>query len=467
MRPLLFSVVLCLLCGPIQAAEKPNIVFIMADDLGYAELGCYGQTKINTPHIDRLAADGLRFTQAYAGSHVCQPSRSVLMTGLHTGHTPVRANDVNQMLLPDDVTVAELLHEAGYATGGFGKWGLGPQNSTGQPNRQGFDEFFGQYLQVHAHFYYPFWVEHNQQRVMLPGNEGDQRQQYVQDEIHTAAMNFIRGNKEGPFFAYLPYIIPHVELVVPEEWEAPYRGKFPKVLLEDSRPGYISGEDGFVTFAGMVSRLDAYVGEVRALLAELGIADNTLLIFTSDNGGQGGGKDNAWGRMTDFFDGNAPLRGYKGTFYEGGLRVPFIAHWPGRTTPGSVTDHITGFQDMLPTFCDVARLETPPETDGISIVPTLTGAGSQAKHRGLYWEYRRGDSIGRATRMGRWKAIQARTGGPVELYDLQADVSESTNVADAHPALVRELVAYLEGCHVDQRDYPNVIERTTIHDYVR
>ena len=468
------AAVMCLVTGSFLsfsiadgATKPPNIVFIMADDLGYGELGCYGQQKIKTPHIDRLAADGLRFTQAYAGSHVCQPSRSVLMTGLHTGHTAVRANDLQQMLLPDDVTVAELLQGAGYATGGFGKWGLGPQQSTGQPNRKGFDEFFGQYLQVHAHFYFPYWVEHNEGRQMLPGNEGGQRKQYVQDEIHKAATTFIRDHQDGPFFAYLPYILPHVELVVADEWEAPYRDMFPKVRLEDSRPGYISSDDGFVTFAGMVGRLDAYVGEVRALLDELGIADNTIVVFTSDNGGQGGGKDNAWGRMTDFFDGNGPLRGHKGTFYEGGLRVPFIAYWPGKTAPGSTTDHVMGFQDILPTCCDIAGIETPNLTDGISLLPVLTGHGEQPEHVGLYWEYRRGRGIGRATRMGRWKGVQPTPAAPVELYDLSEDVGETTDLAAVQPAIVRELTAYMDGCHVDQRDYPETVEPMTIEDYVR
>jgi arylsulfatase A len=467
MRALLPSAILCVLCGPLHAADTPNIVFIIADDLGHAELGCYGQKKIRTPHIDRLAEAGMRFTQTYAGSHVCQPSRSVLMTGLHAGHTPVRANDVNQMLLPEDVTVAELLKDAGYATGGFGKWGLGPQQPTGQPNRQGFDEFFGQYLQVHAHFYYPWWVEHNEGRHMLPGNEGGQRKQYVQEEIHAAALQFIRDNKDGPFFAYLPYIIPHVELVVPDKWEEPYRGKFPKVRLEDSRPGYISSDDGFVTFAGMVSLLDAQVGEISDLLDELGIADNTLVIFTSDNGGQGGGRDDAWKKMTDFFEGNGPLRGYKGTFYEGGLRVPLLACWPGKIEPGSTSDHVTGFQDMLPTLCEVAGAGVPQATDGISILPTLAGEGQQVEHRGLYWEYRRGNGIGRAARMGRWKAVQQRSEADVELYDLEQDVSETTDLAASRPAIVREMTAFMDGSHVDQREYPDVIERTTIDDYVR
>lgn len=439
----------------------------MADDLGYGELGCYGQQKIATPHIDRLAADGLRFTQAYAGAHVCQPSRSVLMTGLHTGHTAVRANDIQQMLLPEDVTLVELLQSAGYTTGGFGKWGLGPQQSTGQPNQQGFNEFVGQYLQVHAHFYYPYWIEHNEQRLMLPGNEENQRQQYVQNVVHDAALTFIRDHKDRPFFAYLPYILPHVELVVPDEWEAPYRGNFPKVRLEDSRPGYISSDDGFATFAGMVSRLDAYVGEVRALLDELGITEQTIVIFTSDNGGQGGGKDRAWGRMTDFFAGNGPLRGYKGTFYEGGLRVPFIARWPGKTVQGSVTNHITGFQDLLPTCCEIAGIETPAVTDGISLVPLLTGDGEQIDHLGLYWEYHTRKGIGRAARMGRWKSVQSEPTDPVELYDLTRDLGESTNVADDHPALVREITAFMDGSHVEQRDYPPSVQPMTIDDYVK
>ncbi len=452
--------------NPLRAAP-PNIVFIMADDLGYGELGCYGQTKIHTPHIDQLATEGLRFTQAYAGSHVCQPSRSVLMTGLHTGHTPVRANDIQQLLHPEDVTVAELLQSAGYATGGFGKWGLGYQGSAGQPNRQGFDEWFGQYLQVHAHFYFPFWLEQNEGRFMLPGNEGGKRGQYVQDVIHEQALDFIRAHADRPFFAYLPYIIPHVELVVPDHWEQPYRGQFPRVTLDDSRPGYIGSDDGFVTFAGMVSCLDAYVGDVRTLLDELGIADNTVLFFTSDNGAQGGGKDNAWGRMTDFFSGNGPLRDYKGSFYEGGLRVPFVAYWPGRTSPGSVSDHVCGFQDVLPTLCEVAGVDVPEHVDGQSLVPTLTGRGTQRQHEGLYWEYARGEGIGRAARQGRWKAIQSRPGGPVELYDLEQDPGETTDVAAQHPAELRTLVQFMDNNHTPQRTYPALLERPTINDYVR
>ncbi len=467
MRGLLFSVILCVLCGSSRADGPPNIVLIMADDLGYGELGCYGQTKINTPYIDRLAAEGMRFMQAYAGSHVCQPSRSVLMQGLHTGHTAVRANNLDQLLLPEDVTVAELLKDRGYATGGFGKWGLGYIGTTGQPSWQGFDEWFGQYLQVHAHFYYPYWVRHNDEKYLLPGNEGGKRSQYVQDEMQSQALDFIRENADGPFFAYLPYIIPHVEMVVPDEWEESYRGQFPKVAVMDPRPGYIGSEDGFTTLAGMISRLDAYVGEVRALLDELNIADNTLVIFTSDNGGQNGGKDNGWTKMTDYFEGNGPLRGYKGTFYEGGLRVPFVVHWPGKTEAGAVSDHICGFQDVLPTLCEVTGAKTPEVTDGISLVPTLTGEEPQDEHRGLYWEYRRGDRLGRAARMGRWKSVQLRDDRSVELYDLDQDISETTDVATMHPAIVREMTVFMDGCHYDEREYPPAPQRPKFKDFVR
>jgi arylsulfatase A-like enzyme len=459
-------VLLLPICAP-AAEAPPNIVFIMADDLGYGELGCYGQQQIETPHIDRLAAEGMRFTQAYAGSHVCQPSRCVLMTGMHTGHAAVRANDVKQLLLDEDVTVAELLKSRGYATGGFGKWGLGYENTSGHPNRQGFDDYFGQYLQVHAHFYYPFWVWHNEEKVFFPENEPRQRVRYVQDEIHAAAMKFIRAHADGPFFCYCPYIIPHVELVVPEESEIPYRGRFPKIPILDPRPGYIGSENGLTTLAGMISRLDGQVGELMALLEELGVADNTLVFFTSDNGAQSGGKDQGWTKMTDYFHGNGPLRGYKGTFYEGGLRVPFIARWPGHVEAGTTSDHICGFQDVLPTLCAVAGIQPPDGIDGISIIPTLTGDGEQREHDALYWEYARAGGIGRAARMGRWKALQTVPKRPVELYDLQADISEGDNLAGDHLDVVNRIVSFMDAAHVPAREYPERIKRPTIDDYVR
>ena len=470
MRPVmlwLLALSIFILCEWAVGADgepPPNIVFIMADDLGHGALGCYGQQQIATPHIDRIAAEGMRVTQAYAGSHVCQPSRSVLMTGLHTGHTPVRANDTQQFLLDDDVTVAELLQARGYATGGFGKWGLGYEGTSGHPNRQGFDEFFGQYLQVHAHFYYPYWVWHNDEQVMLPENEGRQAARYIADETHSRALEFIRRHRDGPFFAYLPYIIPHVELVVPDDSEEPYRGKFPKVSIQDPRQGYRGSEDGLTTFAGMVSRLDGQVGEVLALLEELRIDDRTVVFFTSDNGAQGA----TWARMNDFFGSTGGLRGYKGTFYEGGLRVPFVVRWPGRIPAGSQTDQVCGFQDKIHTLCENAGAETPEVIDGVSILPTLTGQGTQVEHVGLYWEYAaRSGGIGRAARMGRWKAVQPRPDSPVELYELASDPAEASDIAGEHPAVRLEVTAWMDGAHAAPRPPAGPVRRTGVKDYVR
>lgn len=445
--------------------QKPNIIFIMADDLGYAEVGCYGQTKIKTPHIDQLAADGMKFTQAYAGCMVCQPSRSVLMTGQHTGHTAVRANDLNQLLYEEDKTVAEVLKSAGYATGCFGKWGLGYEGTPGRPNQKGFDQFTGQLLQVHAHFYYPFWIWRNEEKVMLPENENNQRGTYIQDLIHADAKSFIRQNSKQPFFAYLSYILPHVELVVPEESERPYRGKFPKREIKDPRPGYIGSEDGLTTFAGMVSRLDAHVGEVVKLLEELGIRDNTLIIFTSDNGGQGGN----WKEMTDFFEGNAPLKGHKGTMYEGGLRVPFIASWPGKIAPGTTSELQIAFWDMLPTFADVAHAKVPVgvDIDGISILPTLLGKRTQKKHDYLYWEYTKGQIRSRALRMGDWKAVQNRMNRPIELYNLKQDVGETKDLASQNPEQVKQMTEAMQQAHTEPRDFPQTLKPVGIKGYVK
>lgn len=453
------------LCGQLVARDRPNFIFIMADDLGYGGLGCYGQTRIQTPHVDRLASQGMRFTQAYAGSHVCQPSRSVLMTGQHAGHTPVRANDVRQYLLDDDVTIARLLRDAGYRTGGFGKWGLGYEGTSGHPNRQGFELFVGQYLQVHAHFHYPFWIWRNDQRLPLDANRTG-KNQYVNDLMHDEALRFIRSHQGEPFFAYLPYIIPHVELVVPEDSETPYRGKFPQVALEDPRPNYLGSEDGLTTYAGMVSRLDRYVGDVMSLLEELKIADNTIVVFTSDNGGQNGGKEGGWTKMTDFFQGNGQLRGYKGTFYEGGLRVPFVVRWPQRVRPGTVSDLVIGFQDVLPTFCEIAGIDAPAAIDGISFAPTLTGQRDQPLHTGLYWEYEARQGINRAARMGNWKIIQTLPGPRTELYNLANDPSEQINVANMNPEVVQRLTAFLDASHSPPRPHPGPEIRIGVKDYV-
>lgn len=448
--------------------ERPNIVLIMADDLGIAGLGCYGQRKIETPRIDELARRGVRFTQAYAGSHVCQPSRSVLMTGLHAGHTPCRANDVNQVLLDQDRTIAELLKDRGYTTGMFGKWGLGTNGSSGDPNRQGFDLFVGQKDQVHAHFYYPAWIWENDRRLELKENLGAKRGSYVQDVIHKRALQFMRDHRDGPFFAYLPYILPHVELVVPDDSEAPYRGKFPKQSIQDPRSGYIGSEDGYATFAGMVARQDAYVGEVMDLLDELGISEQTIVIFTSDNGGQSGGADQGWTKMTDFFQQNGSYRGYKGSFYEGGIRVPFIVSWPGQITPASSNASVMTFADVLPTLLEFAGAEISPALDGDSFAERLTTAASKVWERDkvFYWEYPLRSGLSRAARCGNWKAVQPRPDNNVELYNLASDPTESEDLAKRHPEILQSLIEAMDQAHSPPREYPQTIKRPSLPDFV-
>ena len=418
-------------CGACAAAqEKPNIVFIMADDLGYGHLGCYGQQKIKTPHVDRMAAEGMRFTDYYAGYTVCAPSRSVLMTGLHHGHTPVRSNSGSSSLLPEEITVANVLRKAGYTCGGFGKWGLGIQGTPGQPSRKGFDEFWGFYHQVHAHFYYPYWIRHNDEKHLLPGND-NKRDQYVSDVLHEKSLDFIRAAvaKKQPFFCYVPTIIPHVELAVPEDSLKQYRGKFPKATIDDPRAGYIGSDDAYAVYAAMISRMDRQVGEVLALLKELKIDENTIVIFTGDNGPQGG----PWEPLNEFFNGSGPLAGAKGSLQEGGIRVPFVVRWPGKVKAGTTSDHIGGFQDMMPTFAELAGAKCP-KTDGISIAPTVLGrAGEQAKHEYLYWGGR-----SQAVRMGKFKGIKPGN-GEWKLYDLSKDIGEATDVAAANPAVVAQI----------------------------
>ena len=437
--------------------HRPNIIFILADDLGYGHLGCYGQKKIQTPHVDRMAREGMRFTDYYAGYTVCAPSRSVLMTGLHHGHTPVRSNSGSSSLLADEITVAQVLSKAGYATGGFGKWGLGIENTPGHPNRKGFDEFYGFYHQVHAHFYYPHWIWHNEKKMQLPGNDG-KREQYVEDVLHERALKFIRTQaKRGrPFFCYIPSIIPHVELAVPKDSTAPYRGKFPAKTINDPRTGYLGSDDAYTVYAGMISRLDRHVGEVLSLLTELKIDKDTLVVFTSDNGPQGG----PWLPLSDFFGGSGPLSGTKGSLQEGGIRVPFVARWPGRIKPGAVSGHIGGFQDMMPTFAELAGVK-PPKTDGESIVPTLLGRDGQKQHEYLYW----GGGRVQAVRMGKWKAIRSGK-QPWRLYDLSRDIAEKKNVAGANPEVVKKIQQIAVSAFTPPRKQTGGT-RVGIRDFVR
>ncbi len=446
-----------------QTQPPPNIVFIMADDLGYGHLGVYGGGKIETPHVDKLAAEGMRFTQAYAGSTVCAPSRSVLITGLHGGHTPIRRNGGGASLEPDDVTIAEVLKQAGYATGGFGKWGLGVEGSPGHPLEQGFDEWVGYLHQVHGHFYYPFWLTDGHGKLMLPENEGRKRQRYAHDDIVRRAMEFIRANKDRPFFCYLPVTIPHVELAVPEESLKQYLGRWEETPgHQEPRAGYIVSETPKATFAAMVSHLDRDVGNIVALLDELGIAENTVVIFTSDNGAQSN-----YDVQEEFFQASGPLRGYKGSMYEGGLRVPLVVKWPGKVQPGTVSDLVTYFPDWMPTFAAIAGTAAPP-ADGMSILPELTGQGDQQQHEWLYWELVNpdGEPTRRGARTGDWKFVQQGPGEQMELYNLAQDLGEQNNLAREHPEMIDKFNNFYEQNRTPARTWQDVAP-VTIDDYVK
>jgi len=434
-------------------AEKPNIIFMMADDLGYGHLGCYGQEKIRTPNIDHLATEGVRFTQCYAGSTVCAPSRSVLMTGLHCGHTSVRGNSGGIPLLPEDITIAEVLKRGGYTTGIFGKWGLGDAGTDGVPNKQGFDEFFGYLHQVHCHFYYPYFLWENDHKYLLPGNMGGKQEQYSHDVIVEKAMEFIRSKKNDRFFLYLPFTIPHTELLVPEDSFAEYKGKFPEPKpYVDPRGHYADQPYPRTTFAAMVSRMDRDVGRIMRLLKELGIDERTIVFFTSDNGGQTRG-----GPDLEFFKGNGALRAGKGYLYEGGIRVPMIVRWPGKVKAGTVSDFVWAFWDVMPTLAELAGVRINHRIDGLSVVPTLIGeerAGhKQRKHKFLYWEQPRGKELMQAVRMGDWKAVRASMTAPLELYNLAEDIGEKHNVAAEHPDIVAAIENYLKTARTEPRKY--------------
>ncbi len=434
--------------------RSPNIVWIMADDLGVGDLGCYGQRQIRTPHIDRLATEGMRFDQAYAGCTVCAPSRSVLMTGLHMGHTSVRGNSGGISLLDSDVTVAVLLRKAGYRTGMFGKWGLGDIGTPGAPDKQGFDEYCGYLHQVHAHWFYPEFLYQNGQRRPLPGNTGGARVTYSHDVIGQAALDFIGSASPQPYFAYLPFTIPHVELLAPADAMATYRGKFPERPYTDKNRHYADQPESRAAYAAMIGRLDSTVGQVLDQIRRRGQDRDTLIFFTSDNGGA----TRLWG--DDYFGSYLGLRGHKQNLYEGGIRTPLLARWPGKIRPGTRTRHLFSFQDFLPTAMDVASAATPTGLDGISALPELLGRGGQRRHESLYWElprYRRAtgtffDEIPmQALREGDWKAVRPQPNGPVELYNLAADPGETEDRAAEQPDRVRDLTAKMAASRVAPR----------------
>jgi arylsulfatase A-like enzyme len=429
---------------PQAAATKPNIVYILLDDAGYGDLSCYGQQRFQTPHIDRLAAEGIRFTEHYSGSTVCAPTRCCLMTGLHTGHSVVRGNrevqPEGQAAMPADiVTIPRLLKQAGYATGAFGKWGLGAPASASDPARH-FDVFYGYNCQRQAHSYYPDHLWKNMQRVELDGRT------YTSGLIMDEALQFVRDVHDQPFFLFLPMTIPHAAMQAPEADMAEWRKKFPQ--FEDVIGKYAGHADRnpVAAFAAMMTIADSDVGRLLSVLQQLQIDDNTLVLLSSDNGPHQEG-----GHQPDFFNSNGPLKGYKRDLYEGGIRAPLVARWPGRIPAGQVSDLISAHWDMLPTFCELAGVNIPAGIDGISLVPELIQQGQQPQHEYLYWEfYERGGK--RAVRFENWKAVQRdlksvqQTEG-VELYDLSQDVGEETNVAAKHPEVVAKALSYFAAAH--------------------
>jgi arylsulfatase A-like enzyme len=446
--------------------NPPNIIYILADDLGYRELGSYGQQKIKTPHLDQLAAEGMRFTQHYAGSAVCAPSRCTLLTGQHTGHAYVRNNyelggfldseERGQMPLPEDAfTIGHMLQEQGYMTGAIGKWGLGGPGSTGIPNKQGFDFFYGYLDQKQAHNYYPTHLWRNEtwdtlnnvyfsphqklEEVPKKLSEYDQFKgnEYAQDKMAAEALRFIREHQSQKFFLYLPFPVPHLALQVPDEALTAYRGAFPETpyLGED---GYLPHPTPKAAYAAMISRMDQQIGAVMALLKELGLDDNTLVLFSSDNGATF-----LEGPDTEYFESVGELRGLKGDLYEGGIRVPMIARWPGKIPAATVSEHVSAFWDVMPTLAELTSARIPHDSDGISFLPTLLGKQEQQTvHAFLYWEYHsRGSS--QAIRMGDWKGIRTdiknNPDAEIQLYKLDDDVGEQHNLADRHPEIVEQI----------------------------
>lgn len=451
-----------LFAGELRAEppRTPNIIFILADDLGYGDLGCYGQQLIRTPQLDRMAAEGMRFTQFYAGSTVCAPSRCVLMVGQHTGRCSVRGNadKIRQSLFDEDFTVAELLKQAGYVTAHIGKWGLGEEDTPGHPNRQGFDYFFGYLNQTHAHNYYPEFLWRNFEKVHLRNvllREGKPYEEigagiaakkvdYSHDLLTAEALRFIEQNRERPFFLYLGYTIPHANneatRLTGDGQEVPDYG----IYAELDWPNPDKGQ------AAMITRMDADVGRILDLLRKLGIAEKTLVLFSSDNGPHREG-----GQNFDRFRPAGPLRGLKRDLYEGGIRVPMLAWWPGTVPAGTVSHHIGYFGDFFATAAELAGLEVPPGLDSISFVPTLLGKPElQKQHEYLYWEfYERGSA--QAVRAGKWKAVRKpMLYGKTELYDLEADIGETTDLSAQFPEVVARLEAYMAAAHKPSPRWP-------------
>jgi arylsulfatase A-like enzyme len=444
------------------AANRPNLIWIMADDLGYGELGSYGQRIIQTPHLDRMAQEGLRFTQFYAGATVCAPARSVLMTGEHHGRTRVRgnagaANPQAQALRPDDFTVAKALQQAGYTTALIGKWGLGdigPADS-GLPRKHGFDLFFGYLNQRHAHNHFPDFLWHNEERISLPnvvtpvGGDGagyaTDARLFADDLFTDESLKFIANHQHQPFFLYWSLIIPHANNERTRELKdgahVPDYGPYTSMDWPDQDKGH----------AAMITRMDSYIGRLLEHLQLLGLSENTLVLFTSDNG-----PHNESNHNLDRFQPSGPLRGIKRSLTDGGIRVPTIAWWPGRIAPGRVSDHVAYFGDWFATATELAGAPTPDDLDSISFVPTLLGkAAEQRNHEFLYWEFHERGFTQAALYQGRWKGIRSqRQDAPIVLYDLKNDIGETTDVAQQHPDVVARIHTYLQSARRDSTDWP-------------
>lgn len=459
------GIMLC--CAPLSACttsqeeqtEMPNVIYILADDLGYGDIEPYGQEIIKTPHLNTMASEGMLFTQHYAGSTVSAPSRSSLLTGMHTGHTQIRGNkeiapEGQQPMEEDTYTLGKMMKDAGYTTGLFGKWGLGYPESPSIPTKMGFEEFYGYNCQRQAHNYYPEHLWKNEEMVILEGNQNGERNTYSQELIHQEALQFIRNNKDKdkPFFAMLTYTLPHAELNLPHDSiyhiyedmfeETPYSG------------GYHDSEKPRASFAAMVSLLDKYVGEVRQELKDLGIDDNTIVIFTSDNGPHMEG-----GADPEFFNSNGPLRGFKRDLYEGGVRVPMIVRYPNHIQAGTTSNHISAFWDIMPTLAELTKTEIPADedTDGISLLPTLLNKGKQKEHEYLYWEFHEGG--GRlALRQGDWKMVvlnaKSKDKEKVELYNLSNDLGETNNLAEGNPERTKAMYEKMKSLRIESDIFP-------------
>lgn len=440
------------LCQQQRSAEAlPNVVFILADDLGYGDLGCYGQSKFQTPNIDKLANEGMRFTQHYAGAPVCAPSRCALLTAKHTGHATIRGNkkvskEGDYPLSDSDFILHQLYKSQGYVTGVFGKWGLGYPGSSGDVMKNGVDVFFGYYGHLAAHNYYPEYLWNNNQRVLIGENVHFSNKVYAPSMIQDSVLAFIESNKNHPFFLYLSTIIPHAELAAPASYVSVFTGKFEKetpykgiktIKVATRFGAYDAQKTPKAAYAAMITLLDDHVGEIVKKLKDAGVYENTIIVFTSDNGPHKEG-----GANPDYFNSSGGLRGYKRDLYEGGIRVPLIINWPGKIKPGN-TDIISGNWDLMPTLAEILHTAPPEKIDGISLYSTIFGQPeSQKKHPYLYWEFHEQGGK-QAIRMGKWKAIKLNVKHPskayVELYDMEKDVSEGTDVSAQYPEVLKEL----------------------------